>query len=394
MRGRRAPGSAARCATGARFLVVVSALALVLGACTGSSREPSTSPARAGGAGHLISERAIRASAEIRAWRVLYSSRSISGAPIRVSGVVVAPRSPAPPGGYPIVSWAHGIVGLADHCAPSRQRPLVGHSVPAIHLASLGWVIAATDYEGLGTPGPHPTAVGVSEGRGVLDITRAVGEMPQLQTRNDVVVFGHSEGGQAALFAGQLAPSYAPELHIVGVIASAPAAELTLLTRELPANGLLGYLVEAAVAYRSTYPGLSLERVLTPWALARVPSVRRTCAAEVLQTFDVPASQVFRRSPLAVAPWPSLLARNTPGRVPVDSPVLVLQGRNDPTIPPQAVRALGRELCAAGDDVLYREYAGVGHEPIATAAPDIFAWVQGRLAGLPPPTSCGTPSLA
>ena len=372
-------------------------LILVLGACT--SGHPGPGPAVRRQAiskdvpGHLLSERRIQGPQGTRAWRVLYTSRSLAGDPVQVSGVVVAPRAPAPEGGYPIVSWAHGIVGLADRCAPSRQRPLIGSSVPALHLGKLGMVIAASDYEGLGTPGPHPTAVGESEGRSVLDIARAVRQMPQLDTRNQVVVFGHSEGGQAALFAGQLAKTYAPELHLMGVIASAPAAELPMLTRAFPISGLIGYLVMAAVAYHDTYPGLSLDRVLTPWAMSQLPAVRSECAAEVLQRFDVPEAQVFRSEAFNLRPWPSLLARNTPGAVRIPAPILIVQGIDDPTIPPQTVRTLGGHLCDRGDVVEYREYPGVGHEPIASAAPDIFGWTQARLLGTPPPTSCGDPAL-
>jgi len=380
-----------------REAVAAVALLLVLGACT--SGHPGPGPAVRRQAisedvqGHLISERRIQGPHGTRAWRVFYMSRSLAGDPVRVSGVVVAPRAPAPDGGYPIVSWAHGIVGLADHCAPSRQRPLIGSSVPALHLGKLGMVIAASDYEGLGTPGPHPTAVGESEGRSVLDIARAVRQMPQLDTRNQVVVFGHSEGGQAALFAGQLAKTYAPELHLMGVIASAPAAELPMLTRAFPVSGLIGYLVMAAVAYHDTYPGLSLDNVLTPWAMSQLPAVRSECAAEVLQRFDVPETQVFKSEAFSVRPWPSLLARNTPGAVSIPAPVLIVQGIDDPTIPPQTVRTLGGRLCDRGDVVEYREYPWVGHEPIASAAPDILGWTQARLLGAPPPTSCGDPAL-
>ena len=133
--------------------------------------------------------------------------------------------------------------------------------------------------------------------------------------------------------------------------------------------------------------------MLTPWAMSQLPAVRHECAAQVLQTFDVPASQVFRSAPLGVAPWPSLLARNTPGAAPIRAPVLIVQGTDDPTIPPEAVRALGRELCARGDVVEYRQYSGVGHEPIARALPDIFAWAQARVFGAPPPSSCGDATL-
>jgi alpha-beta hydrolase superfamily lysophospholipase len=367
---------------------------LVLGACTSGHPGPGPAVRRQAVSedvpGHLLSERRIEGPHGTRAWRVLYTSRSLAGDPVRVSGVVVAPRAPAPEGGYPIVSWAHGIVGLADHCAPSRQRPL---SVPALHLGKLGMVIAASDYEGLGTPGPHPTAVGESEGRSVLDIARAVRQMPQLDTRNQVVVFGHSEGGQAALFAGQLAKTYAPELHLMGVIASAPAADLPMLTPAFPIPGLIGYLVIAAVAYHDTYPGLSLDRVLTPWAMSQLPAVRSECAAEVLQRFDVPETQVFKSEAFSVRPWPSLLARNTPGAVRIAAPILIVQGVDDPTIPPQTVPTLGGRLCDRGDLVEYREYPGVGHEPISNAAPDIFGWTQARLLGAPPPTSCGDRAL-
>jgi alpha-beta hydrolase superfamily lysophospholipase len=382
---------------GSRRSVVACLLLLALAACTNGPSGPGPAVRRQAASadvpGHLLSERRIPGPRGARAWRVLYTSRSISGALVHVSGVVVAPRGPAPADGYPIVSWAHGIVGLADHCAPSRQRPLIGSSIPQLHLRNLGMVIAATDYEGLGTPGPHPTAVGESEGRSVLDIARAAREMPQLDTRNQVVIFGHSEGGQAALFAGQLAPSYAPELHVDGVIASAPAAELTMLTHAFPTSGLIGYLVMAAIAYHETYPGLSLDRVLTPWAMSQLSAVRNECAAEVLQRFDVPESQVFRSAPLSVPPWPSLLARNTPGAVPIRAPILVLQGTDDPTIPPASVQALGRQLCARGDTVEYRTYSGVGHEPIAAALPDVYTWIQARLFGAPAPSSCGDRSL-
>jgi hypothetical protein len=68
-------------------------------------------------------------------------------------------------------------------------------------------VVAATDYEGLDTPGVHPYLVGLSEGRGVLDAARVTRYFTRINSTT--LIFGHSEGGQAALFAGELAPRYA-----------------------------------------------------------------------------------------------------------------------------------------------------------------------------------------
>ena len=39
-----------------------------------------------------------------------------------VTGVISYPTAPAPHGGWPVVSWAHGTSGLASPCAPSRTR--------------------------------------------------------------------------------------------------------------------------------------------------------------------------------------------------------------------------------------------------------------------------------
>ena len=86
-----------------------------------------------------------------------------------------------------------------------------------------GYVVAATDYEGLGTPGLHPSLVGESEGRGVLDAARAARGMKAAAAGSKALVFGLSEGGHSALFAGELAASYAPELRVLGVAAVAPA---------------------------------------------------------------------------------------------------------------------------------------------------------------------------
>src|SRR5690606_37645715 len=96
-------------------------------------------------------------------------------------------------------------------------------------MLSRGFIIAATDYPGLGTVGPHPYLVGVSEGRAVIDSVRAARELREAHAGDRFVVWGHSQGGQAALFTGELSASYAPELKLLGVAAAAPATDLTKL---------------------------------------------------------------------------------------------------------------------------------------------------------------------
>ena len=151
------------------------------------------------------------------AWRILYHSRTIHDEDIAVSGLVVAPDATPPEGGFPVIAYAHGTTGLADPCAPSKAaRPLAddGEATGDLPLPPMwedGYVMVATDYEGLGTPGRHPYIVGGSEGRGVLDSIRAARALPEAHAGDQAVVVGISQGGHAALFTGELADTYAPD---------------------------------------------------------------------------------------------------------------------------------------------------------------------------------------
>ncbi len=110
-------------------------------------------------------------------WRVLYRSVGLDGQPIAVSGVVIVPLGEAPPGGRPIVAWAHPTSGIVPRCAPSLALLLYQEIAGSRDMIRDGYIIAATDYPGLGTPGPHPYLVGISEGRAVLDSIRAAREL-------------------------------------------------------------------------------------------------------------------------------------------------------------------------------------------------------------------------
>jgi hypothetical protein len=112
------------------------------------------------------------------AYRVLYRSVGLHDEPIAVSGVIVIPTGPEPPGGRPIVAWAHPTTGIVPRCAPSRALFAFQQIQGLRPMVDRGYVVAATDYPGLGTAGPHPYLVGTSEARAVLDSVRAARTLP------------------------------------------------------------------------------------------------------------------------------------------------------------------------------------------------------------------------
>lgn len=132
------------------------------------------------------------------AFTIRYRSTGIDGRPIETSGVVIVPRGPAPAAGRDIVAWAHGTTGIADACAPSATA--AAFQITGLEaLLQRGYVVVATDYEGLGTPGPHPYLAGPSAARSIFDAVRAARAMTQAAASDRAVVVGISQGGHAAL---------------------------------------------------------------------------------------------------------------------------------------------------------------------------------------------------
>ncbi len=159
-------------------------------------------------------------------YRVVYRLAEPGDKATDVTGVVIVPAGPAPAAGRNIVAWAHGTSDIADDCAPSTNSWLFSSIAGLSSLLRQGYIVAATDYRGLGGPGPHPYLVGPSAGHSVLDLVRAAREVPQESASNRFVVWGETQGSHATHWTAQLAASYAPELQLMGAAAAAPPVDL------------------------------------------------------------------------------------------------------------------------------------------------------------------------
>jgi hypothetical protein len=115
-----------------------------------------------------------------KSYRVLYKSTGSDGRPTAVSGLVVVPEGPAPAGGRKVIAFTHGIVGVARYCAPSLRRGDIGRVIDGLGvLLAAGYVVAASDYTGLGTPGRAPFLLGRVEAMNALDSVRAAHRLRQ-----------------------------------------------------------------------------------------------------------------------------------------------------------------------------------------------------------------------
>jgi acetyl esterase/lipase len=351
----------------------------------------------AGAPGTLIRQEVIDgAPLGATAYRVLYRSTAWDDKPILVSGVVIVPQGDPPPGGRPIVAWAHPTSGIVPRCAPSLAIFLFQQIQGLRSFVRDGYVVAATDYPGLGTAGPHPYLVGISEARAVIDSVRVAGAMPGAGGGKRFLVWGHSQGGHAALFTGIIAKDYAPELNLLGVAAAAPATDLvTLMNDDLGTVGGNNITAMTLWSWQRVFDA-NMDKIVDRRAM---PAVNRLAGECIEGPFDIRIRQrteqplekhfLTTKTPSDVEPWHTLLARNSPGTLPPELPVFLAQGTNDVIIRPKVTQDYAASLCGAGSKVRILLMPNIGHGRAAQASTRaVLDWTSDRFANKNAPNDC------
>jgi pimeloyl-ACP methyl ester carboxylesterase len=296
---------------------------------------------------------------------LLYTSTGIEGKRVAVSGDVAVPKGKAPKGGWPVITWAHGTVGIADACAPSRIGTQANYDSPLLNRwLKAGYAVVRTDYEGLGTPGPHPYLIGDSEGRSTLDMVKAARKLDPSIGKN-LLIAGHSQGGQAALFAASLVKKVAPELKLKGTVAFAPVSHLsqqsTLLTALTQPGGLAPLAAMILRGVDIANPALNVQSYLSDPAKAVYPQIDERCldALGKADSFGSIAPADLVRQGVDIAPITAALKDDDdPDTLKISGPVLIEQGKADTTVLPNFTTALATSLKAK---VTYKTYDGVTH---------------------------------
>lgn len=313
-----------------------------------------------------------------RAWRVLYRSTGWRGRPVAVSGAVFVPAGRAPRGGWPVINWSHGTVGIANRCAPS----FAGRSERDVTYLSgwlkAGYAIAATDYEGLGTPGPHPYLEGRGQASASIDMVRAARTVAPSLGRAWVEV-GQSQGGQAALFTAMAATKRAPELRYLGAVATAPPSYWRVQLGAALTDSIRAALTPLVVrGLQVVEPRIDPADFLTADGLALLPVADTGCTKELV---DAVLPLVGRRL-LSGDPRSSSLLMGAINRhleIPaakLDRPLFVGQGQKDQIVVPAATDLLVAKLRRAGSRVRFDRYPDADHNgALTSSAAPVKPWV-------------------
>ncbi|MBI1350073.1 MAG: hypothetical protein GC156_03025 [Actinomycetales bacterium] len=300
------------------------------------------------------------------AQRILYVSERADGTPAASSGMIFIPTAPAPSGERPVVAWEHGTLGMGDACVPSRSSDPTADMVTFLGpMMEQGWVVVATDYVGLGTPGPNQYLVAQSEVRDVVNAVRAARNIPEADAGDRYVTFGHSQGGHSSIWTGHLGPEYAPELRLLGVAAAAPALNLPEIAAaqwNTPVGWVIGSdLIES---WPTFYPDLPVDGILTT---AGQDNTQRL-AAECIKASGLEAlireklgQQFFSVDPTTVPSWDGALREQTPAPLPADLPMFMAQGTADEVVLPWPNAMVQKTWCAAGSDLTVLWMGNVNH---------------------------------
>ena len=331
-------------------------------------------------------------------WRILYTTTRGDGSAAVASGLVVVPAEGE--GAWPVIGWSHGTTGVAQHCAPSlAAEPFESGALLVLpEVLEQGWALVATDYLGLGTAGPHPYLIGPDAATASLDAVRAAGELAEADLGERTVLWGHSQGGGAALWSGAVVDEYAPELDVAGVAALAPASDLRGLVGSLadaPGGSVIASFV--AAAYTAEYDDVTYREYVRPGAEVVVRQMAQRCLAppgvlaSVLTALAMSQEATILAADPATGAFGARLAQNEPPAT-ITAPLLLAQGGADSLITPQVQEGYVERLCAAGVGVDHRTYQGRDHLSLVAAdsplVPELLAWTADRLAAVPAPQGC------
>jgi pimeloyl-ACP methyl ester carboxylesterase len=383
----------------------------------------------------LAREQVATAIPGAEAWRIAYVSSDHRGQPTVVTGLVVAPKGKPLAGGRPILAWAHGTTGTAQSCGPSQvedpaqplnQYFLVGGTswtdfgVPAAtQFIKDGYVLVASDYQGLGGGGRSQYMVTTTQARDTIDSIRAAGSMGLAGANRKAAIYGWSQGGGVTITAAGMADYVARKgtafdgIDLVGFVAMAPPDIAALAPRgplddaaaQKALAGLAGTFSDSVFNFThfamsiwgtaNGFPGLKLTDIFTDDGAKAVEEIlSRKCmhaAADTMNfTFGAGFKSLMREQPANASAWVSALVEGSVPDAKPSAPVIVFWGTKDTAVPPVMGQLYREQMCRAGANVARVPLPGEQshYTTPGVAESQYVAWLQDRFAGKPAPDGC------
>lgn len=338
-----------------------------------------------------------------------YTSIDTSGQQIEEYARVYVPRA-ANLTNIPVIVLAPGTTGIGDECAASLEDPAkanwANYESHAAAYAGQGYVVVIPDYEGMRDSSRiHHYMVGALEGRAVLDAARATYALADYRDKLDrgqLFLAGYSQGGHAAAFADALAASYAPDLHIAGLVAFAPVSDVAVTLSDVTRGSTLDWFGPFILVSYSDYykQSFALGSILQPrWIPTLKSDVLAHCINSVKywptapdQVYAPEFIDALKNNQLLSTNYPDLysdIAQNQPWQTPTATPKLINQGDKDSVILPDQQDKVLAKICLGTGPAQIQHYADATHYTVMVKSfKDTLAWMTKVAANQPLPTAC------
>ena len=386
--------------------------------------------------GQIIKKEQIKTSVKgAQAWKIAYISSDVADRKTISTGLIVAPIGQAPKEGRPILAWVHGTTGSAQNCGPSQiinpASPLneyflmngnswTDYGIPNVEqFIGEGYVVVATDYQGLGGGGRHQYSVAATNAMDTINAARAAASMKEASANKKTLVYGWSQGGGAAIALAGM-PQYikqtgtaADNLDVVGFVALAPQ-DISILAPagKLDQAGADKYFQDSQKMFLSNifnfthatmfywgtqaaFPNLKLSDIFTDEGVKVANEIySNKCMHAASDTFNfnygTSYASLLKQKPDNTVAWAEAMLK---GGVPVVKPVAPVQiyfGSKDTAVPPMMHKLYQDQICKLGGNVGRMQLPGEQSHftTPGSSKPFYVSWVKDRLAGKPLANAC------
>ncbi len=386
--------------------------------------------------GQVIKKESISTSIQgAQAWRIAFISSDFAERKTISTGVLVAPVGPAPKEGRPVLAWAHGTTGTAQNCGPSQlpnpAQPLneyfliggnsgTDYGMPAAErFIKDGYVIVATDYQGLGGGGKHQYMVSGTQARDAINSIRAAGDMKEVGAGKKALMYGWSQGGGTVLAAAS-SPDYIAlkgtafdDIQLLGFVALAPpdvSATITAVPNDQASadkyiDGLMqafsgdvmgfAHLSMTFWALPNGFSNLQLEDIFTTEGAKAINQIYTgKCVHAAVDTINYNFGSTYKTllnaQPKNSLAWAKAIYESGVKKVKPVAPVTIYWGTKDTAVPPFMGKLYQEQMCKLGANVARTQLPGEQtHYTTPPVAEPLFApWVEDRFAGKQAQNGC------
>lgn len=291
----------------------------------------------------------------------------------------------------PSFTLAGGDPGAANEEEAEEEELLISWYV------TNGFTVTVPDFEGTHLD----WMAGHESGYGALDAVRATEAYLHVGPATKVGLSGYSGGAVAADWASELAPRYAPKLHIVGVAEGGVPANYADMFAYINGTDEFSAAIPGVLIGLSRAYNLDLSTYLSAYGAKVVQEEDRVCIASVFGDYPgltvaqlmKPQYQDFFHVPTFERLLGDQLMGTAPGHplAPLFMAVGNVDGTGDGVMVTADVEKLAHEYCTRGVPVEFEEYKGVSHEDAgAFFEPEADAFLQARFAGVPFVGNCSS----